>query len=164
MSLKQSCLQLFYKFLSKSLSTRRITICLGLMLLSQQPVTANDTVLIKKLQSAEFISLTDAFENNDIIMLFQPDCAVCKAQIEKINGLKNFKLLGTNGSEQRLREDYNKFKTDVPAFSIDLKTLKKISPKLQIVTPQFFKVKKTQDKPFILKNLGYGLKSCKELN
>lgn len=123
----------------------------------------HSSIYLKNINSAEHQLIEDVFENQDIVMLFQPDCSVCKSQIQEMQCLPTYKLLGTNGSEQKLSEDYIRFKTKAPVFMIHLKQLQKLNPKLQIVTPQFFYIFKNTEGTLRFKNLGFGYKKCDDL-
>lgn len=160
---KWHCLGFFSGCLIKNMGFKKNVALTFLCLFTFSSAFADDIIKIKNLLSAEYMTLSDAFENDDLVMMFQPDCSVCKAQIPETKCLKSIKFLGTNGSEQGLKNEYIKFKSKAQAYSIDLKTLKSLSPKLQIVTPQFFKIQKTVDGTLRLKNLGFGFKTCKDL-
>ena len=118
---------------------------------------------LESLTASEFVPLTKAFEDKDVIMLFQPDCSACKAQIQNLNCLNSVKLLGTHGTKERLKDEYIRFKSSYPAFRISTKDLQALSPKLKIVTPQFFQVDKGSLDTLRLRNLGFGLKKCEAL-
>lgn len=120
--------------------------------------------IIKSLRSAERLELQKELRHGDFLMLFQPDCSSCKAQITQLSCLNRpIKLLGTYGSEERLQLEYKKFKTKFPGFFIEDKILKIINPQLSSVTPQFFVVDRTKQQSIVLKNLGYGLTNCVDL-
>lgn len=124
---------------------------------------ASDTPVLESLTELKYLSFQQAFKNNDIIMLFQPDCSVCKAQIKELNCLKAIKLLGTNGSKDKLSTEYKRFKTKLPAYTMTLKDLKKINPNFKTITPQYFQVAVDSYENISLKNLGYGFNKCEKL-
>lgn len=119
-----------------------------------------DELRLESLRSTEFVSFSAAFKDQDLIMLFQPECAVCKSQIPELLCLKSVKLLGTNGTTDQLKHELARFKTRWPAFAISQKELKSLSPKLQVVTPMFFKVTLDENQNIRLANLGHGFRKC----
>lgn len=123
---------------------------------------SSDMPILESLTELKYLSFQQAFNNNDIIMLFQPDCSVCKAQIRELKCLDAIKLLGTNGSKDKLSSEYKRFKTKLPAYAITLKELKKINPKFRMITPQYFQVAIDKNENLTLRNLGYGFKKCEK--
>jgi hypothetical protein len=123
----------------------------------------SDSYILESLTELHHLSFQQAFKANDLIMLFQPDCSACKAQIKELSCLNQIKLLGTNGSKERLQKEYLRFKSKLPGYSVNFKDLKQINPKLKMITPQFFLVSKDENENLRLKNLGYGYKKCSAL-
>ncbi len=117
---------------------------------------------LESLTSSEVISFKEAFKPGDLVMLFQPDCSVCKAQTQELACLKSVKLLGTHGTKDRLLHELLRFKTSYPSYRISYKQLKIISPNLKMITPQFFHILVSEE-GLIFKNLGFGFKKCTDL-
>lgn len=165
---RQNKMQL--KFLSFFKFTKIFILSITLILSFSENLLANTSVRLKRLQAAEYLDFNQSFNDKDLVMLFQPECSSCKAQIQELACLnqESIKLLGVHESEERIETEYKRLKTKIQGLYIDPQALQSINPKLEVMTPMFFLVKKTTDKKddpksdqnIKLLKIAYGYQKC----
>lgn len=98
-----------------------------------------EELYLRSLTGLEAESFKRLQKQGKIFILFKPDCLPCRKQIQDLSCLspKNIVLIGSFSSEDRLRKEILKMRTDIPSYYIARKDLWAMGIKDE-VTPQIF--------------------------
>ncbi len=113
----------------------------------------------RSLTDVETLNIDSLSKELTIAVIFQPDCHACKNQMSELNCLKDkYKIIlfGAFATEKKLRQEYRKLRTNLPAFYANNEVLKKIKV-TQNLTPQIINL---TEQPTIV---SLGFESCENL-